>query len=211
MRAIQQKPKLTGRSSSHFTRVARIYAAELGVEYSFQVVPDLLSTHSADYAGNPALRLPILESASGSWFGTLGICRELARHSTRQLRLIWPEDLQDPLLSNAQEFAVQAMTTEVALVMASLSGENSDGAQHAKQRTSLLNLLAWLEGNVDGTLAALPETRDLSYFEVTLFCLLTHLEFRGVVPVSPYPALLAFCARFGSREAARDTAYRFDR
>jgi glutathione S-transferase len=210
MRTIEQKPKLIGRSSSHFTRVARIYAAELGVEYSFQVVPDLLSTRAADYANNPALRLPILESAAGSWFGTLGICRELARHSARHLSLVWPEDLQEPLLSNAQELAVQAMTTEVALVMASLARENLESAQHAKQQASLLNQLVWLNGNVDAALAALPVTRDLSFLEVTLFCLVTHLEFRAVVPVSPYPALTAFCARFGERASARETAFRFD-
>jgi glutathione S-transferase len=206
----RQKPKLIGRSSSHFTRVARIFAAELGVEYSFQVVPDLLSTNSADYAGNPALRLPILESTSGSWFGTLSICRELARHAPRRMQLIWPEDLQEPLLCNAQEFAVQAMTTEVALVMASLARENLDSAQHTKQHASLLNLLVWLDGHVDAALVALPVARDLSYFEVTLFCLLTHLQFRGVVPVSPYPALLRFSAQFGARDSARETAFRFD-
>jgi glutathione S-transferase len=205
-----QKPKLIGRSSSHFTRVARIFAAELGVECSFRVVPDLLSTNTADYAGNPALRLPILETGAGSWFGTLAICRELARLSTRSLNLIWPEDLQDPLPSNAQEFAVQAMTTEVALVMAALGRENLDSAQHAKQQASLLNLLVWLNGNVDAALAALPASRDLSYLEVTLFCLVTHLEFRGLLPVSPYPALTAFCARFAARGSARETAFRFD-
>ncbi|MEO6598272.1 MAG: glutathione S-transferase N-terminal domain-containing protein [Polyangiaceae bacterium] len=210
MRPVERKLKLIGRSSSHFTRVARIFAAELGVAYSFQAVPDLLSTNAADYAGNPALRLPILESPSGSWFGTLNICRELARHSTRTIRLIWPEDSQEPLLNNAQEFAVQAMTTEVELVMASLARESSSGAIHTKQQASLLNLLVWLNGHVDAALAALPVTRELSYFEVTLFCLLTHLEFRGVVPVAPYPALLAFSAQFGARDSARETAFRFD-
>jgi len=204
------KPKLIGRSSSSFTRVARIFAVELGVECSFQVVPDLLSTEPSDYAGNPALRLPILESSSGSWFGTLNICRELARHSTRGMTLIWPEDLRGTLLCNAQEFTLQAMATEVALVMASLAGENLGGAQQAKQRASLLNVLEWLDGNVNAALTALPATPHLSYLEVTLFCLLAHLEFRGVVPVSPYPALLGFCGQFAARDSARDTGFRFD-
>ena len=43
---------IIGRSSSHFTRVTRIFAAELGVPYTLQVVPDLLSCDAADYGGN---------------------------------------------------------------------------------------------------------------------------------------------------------------
>ncbi|MGC4087143.1 MAG: hypothetical protein QM756_04410 [Polyangiaceae bacterium] len=50
---------LVGRSSSHFTRLTRVFAAEFGVRYRFQIVPDLLSTEPADYADNPALKLPI--------------------------------------------------------------------------------------------------------------------------------------------------------
>jgi glutathione S-transferase len=207
---VNSEPKLVGRSSSHFTRVARIFAAELAVPYSFRVLRNLSSLDVADYAGNPALRIPILECATGSWFGTLNICRELSRQSQRSLHLIWPEDLRVSLLSNAQELTVQAMTTEVALVMASLAGENLASAQHTKQHASLLNQLEWLNRNVDATLTALPECRNLSYFEVTLFCLVTHLEFRNVVSLSPYAALLEFCERFGERESARQTAFAFD-
>ena len=204
------KPRLIGRSSSSFTRIARVFAFELGVDYSFQVVPDLLSTNTADYAENPALRLPILETALGSWFGTLGICRELARQSSRDLRLVWPEDLREPLTANAQEFAVQALTTEVALIMASLAQEDPGGAHRTKQQTSLLNLLSWLDSHVNAVLAVLPAQRDLSYLEVSLFCLVTHLQFRNVLPVAPYAALADFCEHFGARASAHQTAYRFD-
>ena len=206
----QPKLRLIGRSSSSFTRVARIFAFELGVDYSFQVVPDLLSTSAADYAENPALRLPILETAAGSWFGSLGICRELARQSPREPYLVWPEDLREPLLSNAQEFAVQGLTTEVALIMARLAKEDPQSAHRAKQQASLVNLLAWLDGHVDDARAALPAKRDLSFLEVSLFCLVTHLQFRKVVPVAPYAALAAFCDQFGARASALETAYRFD-
>src|SRR5687768_16863330 len=74
-------PTLFGRSSSHFTRVARIVAAELGVAYTFRVVPNLLSTNPSDYGGNPALRLPVLHTAEGEWFGALNICRALERQA----------------------------------------------------------------------------------------------------------------------------------
>ena len=49
-----------------------------------------------------------------------------------------------------------------------------------------------------------------SYFEVTLFCLVTHLEFRSVVPTAGYAQLGEFCRDFGERRSALDTGYRFD-
>src|SRR5260221_14484064 len=71
---------IIGRTSSHFTRVTRIFAEELQVPCSFTSVPDLLSTDPRDYAGNPALSLPILEGTAGPWFGAGGI---LPAHSPR--------------------------------------------------------------------------------------------------------------------------------
>src|SRR5262245_45593252 len=93
---------IVGRSSSHFTRVTRIYAAELGIDVALRVVPNLASARAGDYAGNPALRVPALEAPSGTWFGALHICRELARHSRLGRRLLWPESFEVPLLANAQ-------------------------------------------------------------------------------------------------------------
>lgn len=203
------RPLLIGRSSSHFTRVARVVAAEMGVEYSFEIVPDLLSADAASYGGNPALRLPVLRTERGTWFGAQNICRELARRSPSSFHMIWPEDLQGPLLANAQELILQSMSTEVTLIMLSLNGSSEDTEYGAKQRTSLMNMLEWLDEHVDQILSALPQ-RDLSFLEVTLFCLFTHLEFREVIPVSPYAQLGKFSAAFGRRASAIDTLYRFD-
>lgn len=203
-------PVLIGRSSSHFTRVARIFAVETGVACSFQVVPDLTSCDTADYAGNPALKLPILKTRGTTWFGALNICRELSRQSSRKPRIVWPEELDQALVANAQELVVQAMATEVALIMARLAAENEGSAQQMKMRQSLLNTLAWLEENARPALALLPKERDLSYLEVTLFCLVTHLEFRNVLPVASYSQLSEFCQNFASRASVAATAYRFD-
>jgi hypothetical protein len=41
---------IVGRSSSHFTRVARIFAAELAIDYSFSIVRDLTSSDAKIYA-----------------------------------------------------------------------------------------------------------------------------------------------------------------
>ena len=204
---------LIGRSSSSFTRVARIFAAELQVDYAFRVVRDLLSTEIDDYGGNPALRLPTLETPRGLWFGALNICRELSRQAQRHLRVVWPEDLAEPLLASAQELVVQAMATEVALIMAKATaggGAVGERAPEGKMWKSLLNMLAWLEDHAEEALAALPAERDMSYLEVTLFCLVTHVGFREVLPVAPYRRLDQFCQRFATRPSAAATAFRFD-
>jgi glutathione S-transferase len=204
------RPTIIGRSSSHFTRVVRIFAAELGVECSFQVVRDLMSVDAADYGGNPALRLPALRTTSGVWFGALNICRELSRRSSVKLRVVWPEALQQPLAANAQELVVQAMATEVALVMAGIAASGEVNRHQAKLRTSLLNSLSWLEANAKGALGLLPAERDLSFLEVTLFCLISHLEFREVLPVTSYPQLIEFCRTFSARASIASTPFRFD-
>ena len=196
---------IIGRSSSHFTRVTRIVAFELGVPYTLQVVRDLTSLDVADYGGNPALRMPTLRTSQGVWFGALGICRELERLSKRARRVLWPEDLPGALHGSAQELVTQAMSTEVALVMARAAGDHGQ----LKPEKSLLNMLAWLDDHAPDAVSSLPE-RDLSFLEVTLFCLVTHLEFRDVVSVAPYPALAELCRVFGQRKSAQQTEFHFD-
>ena len=204
------KPRIIGRSSSSFTRVARIFAAELCLDYELQVVRDLMSSNMADYAGNPALKLPALQTASGTWFGALNVCRALSRLATHKVLIVWPEALEASLLANAQELTVHALATEVALVMSMLGRTAAESAHQGKMRTSLLNVMSWLEANIGAVLAALPSDRNLSYLEVTLFCLVTHLDFREVLPVVDYPELARFCQRFGARSSALATLYRFD-
>ena len=204
------RPVIIGRSSSHFTRVARIFAAEMHLDYSFRVVRDLMSSDPADYGGNPALKIPSLQTPRGVWFGSLNVCRELWRQSNPRPRVVWPEDLDEPLLANAQELVLQAMSTEVSLIMGKLAGTSDSSAHHTKMQQSLVNMMSWLEGNTTSVLAALPQPRDLSYLEVTLFCLVTHLEFRGVLPTASYSELNKFCRQFATRASIGETAYRFD-
>jgi glutathione S-transferase len=207
---MSQGPRIIGRSSSHFTRTARMFALELAVDHDFKAIPNLMSSDSSDYAGNPALKLPILETSSGVWFGALNICRELSRRSTLGLRVVWPEDLDQPLPANAQEFTVQAMATEVTLIMAKVAGLPGDDAYHLKMRKSLSNTIVWLDENLPGALAALPPSRDLSFLEVTLFCLVTHLDFREILPTAGHANLTRFCQELGERASAVSTSYRFD-
>jgi glutathione S-transferase len=212
MSMIAERPEviLFGRSSSHFTRVTRIFASELGVAYAFRPVPSLMSLDESDYGGNPALKLPVFSLNGEVWFGASNICRVLARLSATARRVVWPEAASLALVANAQELTLQAMSTEVTLIMAQLGDAGAGSAHVIKLRRSLVDSLAWLDTNIEGALAALPAERELSFLEVTLFCLITHLEFREVLPVETYPALVAFEARFGTRQAAADTAYHFD-
>jgi len=202
--------RLYGRSSSHFTRIARIFAAELEIEVEFAPIRDILSIDAGEFGGNPALKLPTLESPDGRWFGSLPISRELARHSELNLDIVWPEQLEAALASNAQEMVSTAMATEVGLIMGQGSGVAADNAHQAKMRASLLGTMAWLEENAGPALSALPVERDLSFLEVSLFCLLEHLVFREVLPTEAYPRLRGFAERFGRRSSAKATAYRFD-
>ncbi|WP_394841086.1 glutathione S-transferase domain-containing protein [Pendulispora brunnea] len=204
------KPVIVGRSSSHFTRVARIFAAELNVDCDFRVVQNLMASDPSDYGGNPALKMPTLLTSQGAWFGALPICRELARQSSLRPRIVWPEDLDTPLLSNAQELTLQAMATGVALTLGKVSGVPEENAHRIKMQQSLLGTMAWLDMHVAELSRALPVDRDFSFLEVTLFCAVTHFEFRAVVAISSYPALKAFAESFSVRPSASATNYRFD-
>ena len=50
----------------------------------------------------------------------------------------------------------------------------------------------------------------MSFLEVALFCLVTHLEFRDILPTRPYRALGEFTERFARRPSAQQTGFRFD-
>jgi glutathione S-transferase len=204
-----EKMRLVGRTSSHFTRTARIFAAELKVSCDLELVPDLLSRDPEDYAGNPALRLPILETGEGNLYGTLNICREFARRAPAAKRVVWPEDGKGLLLANAQELVSQAMASEVTLITGRLGGATAGSLHSAKLQESISNSLSWLEIRLKEVLSALPKERDLSFLEVTLFCLFTHLGFREIVPLEPYRVLQAFADEFEKRPSAEATPYVF--
>jgi glutathione S-transferase len=202
--------QLFGRSSSHFTRIARIFAAECEVEYEFTLIRDLMSSDPADYGGNPALKMPTLQSPDGDWFGSIAVCREFVRNSELNLDVAWPEHLASARAADAQEMVLQAMSTEVALVMGKTSGVTAENTHQAKLRASLLGTMQWLEDNAADLLASLPPERDLSYLEVSLFCLVEHLPFREVLATDGYPNLRAFAEKFGQRSSAKATPFRFD-
>lgn len=199
---------LVGRSSSHFTRTARLFALELGVRHAFRPVFDMTTLDPGAYAGNPALKVPILVDADGPLYGTENICRALARRSGLGQRVVLRGAVDDRLVANAEELVLHAMGSEVILIVTAISG--AAVAPPPKLRASLENALAFLDTNLDGVLAALPSNRLLSFFEAALFSLVTHLPFRKLMDPRGYTGLMAFCATFGQRTSARATEYHFD-
>ena len=200
---------LIGRNSSHFTRLPRIFAHELGVEHDFEPVYDITSTQQSVFADNPALRIPALRTPTGTWFGSLPICRELARRSSTPGRVLFAEDLTDPKLSNAQEIVTELMATEVTILMARMASVPSDLAFFEKPKARLVNSAAWLDRELPTVLASLPP-HTLSFLEVSAFCLCTHLEFREVLSIQDRPNLVAFVKRFDQRASAQKTPYFVD-
>ena len=206
--------RVTGRSGSHFTRVVRIVAHELKLPLELDVVVDLMSLEVKDYGGHPAFKIPTLHIGDSALYGTDNICNRLVELAGRadDPRIVRSGHLTSDLLRSAQELVWHAMSVQVQLIIgvriAKLPAEN---AFFVKARLGLHGALRWLDERLDLVLAALPSPRDLSVFEVSLFCLVEHVEFRPMVPLDDFPKLRAFAKQFGVRESAQLTPYRADR
>jgi glutathione S-transferase len=202
--------EIIGRSSSHFTRVARIFALELGVDAKLVPIYDLAALEADSYADNPALKLPSLRRNGSLLFGTQNICRALAELAVESRRVVWPEDLRDDLSRNAQELVWHGMAAQVQIVTGTLlAGLPADNGYFVKGRQGFAGALRYLNENLQGVIDALP-ARDLSVLEVTLFCLVDHVRFRETLSLEPYPALLDFSHAFAQRRSASSTPYGFD-
>lgn len=203
--------RIVGRRSSHYTRLVRLFAEEVGRPCRLLPVTDLGSLSPDNYGGNPALKLPVLQTEAGSIFGAENICRVLAQGQRSAPRIVWPEDVVAPHARNAQELAWHGMQAQVQLAfggqIAALPPEN---IFVRKAAAGLSNTLRWLDDNLSAVMSDLPPARDLSFFEATLFCLFEHVRFRGTVATHAYPALSAFAETFARRPSALKTPYGFD-
>lgn len=212
MTAVSQIPVpcIVGRSSSHFTRLARVFAKELGVACEFAPVYDLSSLDTRDYAGNPALKLPVLRMGEVTIFGAENICRALADAAPEPRRIVWPEAVRDVQARNAQELVWHAMQAQVQLGFGmQIAKLPADSIYFAKAAAGMRNALAWLDERVQAVIDALPP-RDISMLEASLFCLVEHLGFRATISLAPYEHLTAFAHAFGKRASAQQTPYLFD-
>ncbi|GFE86757.1 glutathione S-transferase family protein [Steroidobacter agaridevorans] len=203
--------QIVGRRSSHFTRITRLFAEELGLSYEVVPIYDMTAQDSTIYANNPALKLPILRVGDEVVFGTENICRAMAERAHKSVAIVWPEQLRGNVSRNAQELVWHCMTTQVQIVfgtaIAKLPGDN---LYFEKARLGYAGALAWLDAHVSDALNALPASRQLSMFEASLFCMIEHLHFRPTLPVEQYSNLEAFRKSFAARPSAQRTAYQFD-
>lgn len=203
--------QIVGRRSSHFTRITRIFAEELGVAYEIAPIYDMTSTAPRIYADNPALKLPILRDGDEVVFGTENICRTLADRAGAADQIVWPEQLSRTVSRNAQEMVWHCMNAQVQIVFGTLVAKlPGDNFYFDKARAGFEGALAWLNAHLAEVLEVLPATRRLSMFEASLFCMFEHLHFRKTLPVEQYSALQAFVRSFGVRPSAQRTPYQFD-
>jgi glutathione S-transferase len=200
---------LIGRQSSHYTRLVRIVAAELGVSLTLAPVFNLLSEDPAQFGGNPALKLPVLRHGDDSIYGALAICRYLETLAQASPPIVWPEHRREPLRLNAHELLAHLMAVQVEVVFHEFVAQRPPDAASRKRRQSLLNCLDWFERHLDALLATTPPGA-IDILQVGLFCLLDHLPFRNPIDLSHCPRLCAFTSSFSERESARATPYRFD-
>ena len=191
------KLRIIGRPSSHYTRVARIFALELGVAHELVHVEQLMSTDLAVYGHNPALKIPILEGAGETLFGTLNVCRQLETYGDGTTALTWPEDSKLRVYRNAMELVQDSMSNQVTLIMARRGGVPPDNLYLDKLRSSLDQSLLWLDRFAAEHLGRVSP-RSLSYLETCLFSLIEHLEFTRAKRTAAYPSLLGFRQRFRS-------------
>lgn len=184
-----------------------MFACEAGVAIDFEPVTDLMSLQSADYAGNPALKLPILVTAEGPLYGSVNICRSIDAMAASGSAVRWPWQSEDRMAANAAELVQQAMATEVQIVVNRLSGIADDCPPQRKALTGMRQTLAWLETHSEHVLRG---GARLDYIELALYCLITHIGFREVLVLPPLPKLDRWRGRIDRRESARATGYRFD-
>lgn len=203
---------LVGRSSSHFTRVVAIFAQELALPYTLQVVQDLSSFDADVHGGHPGLKIPTLRYGDCLMFGTENICRKLIELAPSQTaRIVMPETITDDRLRLAQELVWTTMSAQVQLrVGINVCKLPSDNVYFAKSRAAMAGALFWLDAGLDELLALLPAERDLSLFECSLFCLVEHILFLPSLSLYAYPALRNFAAAFSERTSARNTRFYLD-
>jgi glutathione S-transferase len=202
---------LVGRSSSHFTRITRIFAHELEVQHDFEIVYDITSKSSRNFGDNPTLRVPSLRTPGGTWFGSLPICREFGRRSRHHgRRIVFPEHSTNACASNAQEIITDVMGAEITIVMSRLARVPSDSPLLQKSAARIAASVDWLERELPRALESMP-SGALSFLEVSAYCLFTHLGFREVMSIDDRPNLVAFMKRFGERASAISTSYLLDR
>ena len=188
-----------------------MFAETLGVGYELQPVYDMTAIDADSYSSNPALKLPILRRGETALFGALNICRAIAETAGTTADVVWPEELTDDISRNAQELVWHGMAAQVQLIMGTLVAKlPADNVFFVKTRAGFEGALGWLDVHLGEVLRTLRSERTLSVFEVSLFCLIEHIQWRKTLPFDRYRTLSEFAQAYAVKPAAMRTAYAFD-
>jgi hypothetical protein len=87
----------------------------------------------AVFAGNPALKMPVLKRGELAVFGTLNICRLLAREAGAETNIFWPDEASTVSLMNAHAVLAHAMAAEVEVVMHEIIARRPEDAPSRKR------------------------------------------------------------------------------
>ncbi|NQU49748.1 MAG: glutathione S-transferase family protein [Planctomycetes bacterium] len=158
---------------SHFARKIRILLGELGVPFELVFVKDLLSSHPADFGGNPILRIPTLVDGE-HWIVESD---QIARHVVEKF------DAEDHLhcldmtvdQRNALSMINATMGAEVEILLSARSGIADIQSYSYFQRhyEVIQHCLIWLEKNGK----RIWPKNEFSYLDIALICMWDHINY----------------------------------
>ena len=200
--------RLFGRSTSHFTRVVTIFAHEVGFEYELVPIRKLRGMDPDAYGSHPGLKMPTMHFDSDVTYGAVNICREIARRTGKVDAVEWPYSrIDDAASANFDEIVFQAMSTQVAAVMAKeVARVDAENILLTKSLAGLTGMMQWLNANFAAYRRS-QTAEKLSITEIALFCLLEHIKFRRSIGTEALFALNDFAKSFASRASAASTDY----
>lgn len=189
---------------SHFSRKVRIVLLELNVECELAYVPDLLSDDPADFAGNPILRVPVLEDGPHWVIESDAIVRHLLEtHDPGHDRLGFFAMTSDQRCALAVVSAVMGAEVELLLSRRSGLGAQHDGTYFRRYRVVIAGGLSWLESHAPRIWPA----QEFSYLDVALTCMWEHLRYNGFAEgLPPFPWIEERTRRFATRPSVAITS-----
>ncbi|WP_439636919.1 glutathione S-transferase family protein [Oceanicaulis sp.] len=192
--------KLYGTARSHFTRKVRLLLDHWDAPYKFEDVGDVSQADPAQFGGNPALSIPVLDDGDVWMLDSEHIARHLSERfdaeDRMQVRRFDPETLNRRAVLNA------IMSQEVKLVLGARTGLPTETAPYfTKARSAIQHGLDWLEARSDSFDADEP-----GYAEFHFIAMWEHLALYDTVALAQ-PRLKALADRLAARPLIAKTAY----
>jgi glutathione S-transferase len=161
---------------------------------------NVLGTEVATYGDNPLMRVPTLEHAGETIFGSDHIARYVVgafdpadRFGVASARV---RDLNRLAVVNG------IMDNEVVLILAKRGGlaDLESVAYFRKLATAIDAGLAWLDGHTD------PDAASFDYADITTVCMWQHVTHYGIAKgLDRYPRIASRVARFSERPSVAGT------